>query len=89
MQGKTNDYLPINSFLGDISFPLYITHNPLVHLQVQWIATHPEASVGTHVFMAVCVFFASILLAYATYRLYDLPVREWLHKRLFKQAKQE
>lgn len=73
----------INSFLGDISFPLYITHYPLVHLQVQWIATHPEASVGTHVFMAVCVFVASILLAYATYRLYDLPVREWLRKRLF------
>ena len=41
------------------------------------------ASVGTHVFMAVCVFVASILLAYATYRLYDLPVREWLRKRLF------
>ncbi|MBR2015840.1 MAG: hypothetical protein IKA00_00855 [Prevotella sp.] len=54
-----------------------------MHLQVQWIATHPEASVGTHVFMAVCVFVASILLAYATYRLYDLPVREWLRKRLF------
>ena len=30
------------------------------------------------VFVAVCVFVASILLAYATYRLYDLPVRERL-----------
>ena len=76
----------INRFLGEISFPLYITHYPLIHLQVQWTVNHPDAPASTHVFVAVCVFVGSILLAYATYRLYDLPVREWLKKKLFHQT---
>jgi peptidoglycan/LPS O-acetylase OafA/YrhL len=54
-------------------------------MQVQWTVSHPDAPASTHVFVAVCVFIASILLAYATYRLYDLPVREWLRQRLFRQ----
>ena len=76
----------INRFLGEISFPLYITHYPLIHLQVQWTVNHPDAPASTHVFVAVCVFIASILLAYATYKLYDLPVREWLKQKLFHQT---
>ena len=28
----------------------------------------------------------AILVAYGAYRLYDLPVREWLKKKLFKQS---
>jgi len=32
---------------------------------------------------AISVFVASILLAYATYKLYDLPVRQWLKQKLF------
>lgn len=73
----------INKFLGDISYPLYITHYPLVHMQVQWIATHPEASPSTHLFIAVCTFILSLLVAYATYKLYDIPVRQWLQKKCF------
>ena len=76
----------INRFLGEISFPLYITHYPLIHLQVQWTVNHPDAPASTHVLVAVCVFIASILLAYATYKLYDLPVREWLKQKLFHQT---
>lgn len=73
----------INKFLGDISYPLYITHYPLVHMQVQWIATHPEASPSTHLYIAVCTFILSLMVAYATYRLYDLPIRQWLQKKCF------
>ena len=29
---------------------------------------------------------AAMLVAYGAYRLYDLPVREWLKKKLFKSA---
>ena len=65
---------------------LYITHYPLIHLQVQWTVNHPNVPAATHVFVAVCVFVASILLAYATYKLYDLPVREWLKQKLFRQT---
>lgn len=68
----------INKFLGDISYPLYITHYPLIHLQKQWIVNHPDAPASTHIFIAVSVIILSLMTAYASYKLYDLPVRRWL-----------
>jgi peptidoglycan/LPS O-acetylase OafA/YrhL len=73
----------VNKFLGDISFPLYITHYPLVYMQMSWVDSHKDAPLGTHIFVAVCIFFLAIGLAYAALKLYDLPVREWLKKKLF------
>ncbi len=84
VKGGTSE--SINKFLGDISFPLYITHFPLVYMQMAWVEKHKDAALGTHVFVAVCVLLSAVLIAYASYRLYDLPVREWLKKKLFKPA---
>lgn len=39
---------------------------------------------STHVFVAVGTFLLAIITAYAAFRLYDLPVREWLKSKLFK-----
>ena len=33
------------------------------------------------IFVAVCIFVLAILVAYGAYKLYDLPVREWLKKK--------
>ena len=74
----------INRFLGDISFPIYITHFPLVYMQKSWVESHKDAPLGTHVFVAVSLFFLAVGLAYATLKLYDLPVREWLKRKLFQ-----
>ena len=76
----------INKFLGDISYPLYITHYPLIYLQMSWAETHKDAPLGMHVFVAVCIIILAILVAYGAYKLYDLPVREWLKHKLFKSA---
>lgn len=77
----------INKFLGNISFPLYITHYPFVYMQMSWVGNHPDTPVSTHIFVAVSIFLLAICVAYASYRLYDLPVREWLKKKLFKATK--
>ena len=77
----------INKFLGDISYPIYITHYPLIYMQMSWVDSHKDAPLGMHIFVAVCIFVLAILVAYASYRLYDLPVREWLKKKLFKPEK--
>ncbi len=77
----------INKFLGDISYPIYITHFPLIYMQMAWADKHPDAPLGTHIFVAVGIFILSILVAYASFKLYDVPVREWLRKKLFKPAK--
>lgn len=65
-------------FLGEISYPLYITHYPLIYIQFGWATRHPEASAGTHIAVAAGIFCISIFVAYAMLRLYDLPVRQWL-----------
>lgn len=74
-------------FFGEISYPLYITHFPLVYLQKAWLFHHPDAPLGYHVAVSVCVFILAILNAWAAYKLYDLPVRAWLRTKLFKPSK--
>ena len=68
----------ICTFLGEISYPLYITHYPLIYMQVAWTTTHPDAPLGTIVCFNVSIFILALGLAYACLKLYDLPVREWL-----------
>lgn len=76
----------INKFLGDISYPIYITHYPLIYMQMSWAESHKDAPLGMHVFVAVSIFFLAIALAYAALKLYDLPVREWLKNKLFTKS---
>jgi len=68
-------------FFGEISYPLYITHFPLIYMQIAWANKHPDASLETHIFMGVALFILSVAIAYACLKLYDEPVREWLKQR--------
>ena len=76
----------INKFLGEISYPIYITHYPLIYMQVSWARSHADAPLTQHIFVAISIFVLSVFVAYAAYRLYDLPVREWLKHKLFRSA---
>ena len=67
-------------FFGEISYPLYITHYPLVYVQVAWVRSHPDASLGTSIFVSVSIYILAIIVAYASLKLYDIPVREWLKR---------
>ena len=68
-------------FLGLISYPLYITHYPMIYVQMNWAAQHADAPLGTHIWVAVSIFIASLAVAYASVKVYDIPVRDWLAKR--------
>ena len=69
-------------WLGDISYPIYITHYPLIYMQMDWVAQHPDVAVGAGtVIMA-------ILLAWGLLKAYDLPVREWLKEHWLKAKPQ-
>lgn len=68
----------ILSFLGDLSYPIYAIHWPLLPLIVPLILKlkmgfWPSAGV----YLAV-----TIALGYATFRLVDLPLSSWLRRRL-------
>lgn len=74
----------VNKFLGNISYPIYITHYPLIYAHMAWVDNNKEAPIATHIFVSAGVFVLAVLIAYASYRLYDIPVREWLKKKCFK-----
>lgn len=80
-------YEGVCKFLGNISYPLYVTHYPLIYLQMSWAATHSEAPLSTHIFMGVCFFIIAVALAYASMKLYDMPVRAWLTEKFLNRKK--
>lgn len=73
-------------FLGLISYPLYITHYPMIYVQMNWAARHADAPLGIHIWVAVSIFVASIAVAYASVKVYDLPVRAWLSARFLRKS---
>jgi peptidoglycan/LPS O-acetylase OafA/YrhL len=70
----------ICKFFGDISYPIYITHYPLIYLYTAWLVNN-KPKLPQVIPMALLVLVSSIVLAYACLRLYDMPVRKWLTKR--------
>jgi len=68
-------------FLGDISYPLYIVHYPVMYLFYAWLIENKLYSLGETWHVVIMVFAINIALAYACLKLYDEPVRRWLTKR--------
>lgn len=79
--------IKVCKFLGAISYPLYITHYPMIYVQMKWAAEHADAPLGTHIWVAVWIFIASIAVAYACLKVYDEPVREWLKSHWLYKAR--
>lgn len=75
----------ICKFLGDISYPLYVTHLPFVFVMMNWATTHAEAPAATHFTVAALLYISAVGVAYAAQKLYDIPVREYLREKLFKK----
>jgi peptidoglycan/LPS O-acetylase OafA/YrhL len=73
-------------FLGDISYPIYITHYPLIYAYMGWVYDN-KVSIGAAGMFPYLVFFGSIALAYACLKLYDEPVRLWLKRKFLSTDK--
>jgi peptidoglycan/LPS O-acetylase OafA/YrhL len=69
-------------FLGEISYPLYLVHYPLVYFYVAWISNHKGVTLAQAWPYALLVLGGSIALAYAALKWYDEPVRHWLRQKL-------
>lgn len=70
-------------FLGNISFPLYIIHYPFVYLYMAYATEHDMTwREGWPLMIVVGV--GCVLLAYASLKLYDEPVRRWLRDRFLR-----
>ncbi|UOG75197.1 acyltransferase [Hymenobacter tibetensis] len=73
-------------FFGSISYPIYITHYPLIYTYTAWVSNgrRPLAQVWP---VALLTFGAAVLLAYACLKLYDEPVRRWLKTKVLARQK--
>ena len=78
--GKTTDIAStrICRFLGDISYPLYIVHYPLMYAFYMWLIKTRQYTLYETWPAALAVVTASIILAWLCLKLYDMPVRKWL-----------
>ena len=82
--GQTTDIrsTQICKFFGDISFPLYAVHYPVMYLFYSWLIENKYYTFGEVWPVAAVVYFGSILLAYVCLKGYDEPVRKWLSRKL-------
>lgn len=69
-------------FLGDLSYPLYIVHYPVMYLFYSWLIENKFYTLGETWSVVLVVFAINITLAYACLKLWDEPVRRWFTKKL-------
>ena len=72
----------INKTLGDLSYPLYIVHYPIMYIFYAWLIDNEIYSLSQCFGVATLVVLSSILLAILCLKLYDEPVRRWFSKKI-------
>jgi peptidoglycan/LPS O-acetylase OafA/YrhL len=75
----------ICKLLGDISYPIYITHYPLIYWYTAWVVDN-KVSLKDGLIPGIALLLASIVLAFVCLKLYDEPVRNWLQNK-FQRVK--
>ena len=81
--GKTTDRITenINLFLGELSYPLYIVHYPVLYLFYAWLIKNSIYTIEDSWQVALPVYVGAVVLAWLCLKFYDRPVRKWLSKR--------
>lgn len=88
--GTTTDRFSTSvcNFLGELSYPVYIIHYPVMYLFYAWVWKNGY-SFG-EVWQVCCVLFVVILtMAWLALRYYDAPVRRYLSDRWLSSSKKK
>lgn len=68
----------VSNFLGELSYPLYIVHYPVMYLFYAWLIKNEIYTLGECWPLVIGVMALCIALAYGCLKLYDQPMRKWL-----------
>lgn len=68
----------INKTLGELSYPLYIVHYPIMYIFYKWLIKNEIYTLSECWFEALLVVISSIALAYLCLKFYDRPLRKLL-----------
>jgi len=71
----------ICKFLGDISYPIYITHYAFIYIYTAWASDNHHATFELKFLYGLLTFGVSILFAYLSLKYYDEPIRAWLKRK--------
>lgn len=70
----------ICKFLGNLSYPLYIIHYPIVYIYMAYVQNNNYKLADSWP-VAIALFVAVVIVAYTLMRLYDIPLRKWLRNK--------
>ncbi len=70
----------VSKLLGDLSYPIYITHYPLIYIYTGWVATQ-KVSLAEALPYGILTLLSSIVLAWMCTRWIDEPLRKWLRTK--------
>ena len=71
----------VATFLGDLSYPLYTVHYPLMYLFYAGLIANEHYTFAAAPWQSLCVMGGSILVAIVLMKCYDTPIRKWLAKK--------
>ena len=74
-----------SKLLGEISYPLYIVHYPIMYIFYAWLIEKKYYNLHDSWETVLLVISSSILLAFLCLKLYDEPVRRWLSRKFIKR----
>ena len=83
--GASGNTGKLNRVLGDISYPLYIVHYPIMYIFYAWLIEKEIYTLQDCSGIAALVVVSSILLAFFCLKLYDKPVRYWLGRKFIRR----
>ena len=72
-------------FLGEISYPVYIIHYPVMYLFYAYLIENELYTLGETWAWVTVVCVGCVVLAYGCLKLYDIPMRDYLSTRLLKK----
>ncbi|MGV7105819.1 acyltransferase family protein [Flavobacterium sp. U410] len=76
--------LKISTFLGNISYPIYITHFPIVYIYMAWV-TNNNYTLEQIWPYSVLTMVISTIVGYASMKIYDIPLRLKLKNKFLKK----
>ncbi len=81
--GATSDRFSTNTceFLGQLSYPVYIIHYPVMYLFYAWVWNN-GITLGEALPICAALFVGIIFMAWLALRFYDTPLRRYLSARL-------
>jgi peptidoglycan/LPS O-acetylase OafA/YrhL len=81
MKGKNSQALC--QFLGNISYPIYIVHYPLIYIFSGWVVDN-KITLSNAWPVGLVLLLGAIILAYVSFKVYDLPLRKLLSQKFMK-----